>query len=114
MTHKNEKVKNKVPLPSCSSGAGQGFRDYLKHNPIWKRLRKEHGNVVPYSFRHAYASRGHKNYLYPIDDMCIFMGHRKEAHEKYAIYFDEETLEDSYRRGQERRRLFHTKREDEK
>ena len=103
-----EKVKNKVPLPACSSGAGQGFRDYLKHNPIWKRLRKEHENVVPYSFRHGYAWRGHKDFLYPEDDMCRFMGHGKDAHKKYAIYFDEQTLEDSYRRGQERRRNLHT------
>ncbi len=103
-----QKIKNKEPLPACSSGAGQGFRDYLKHNPIWKRLREEHENLSSYSFRHAYASRGHKNYLFPEDDMCRFMGHGKEAHAKYAIYFDEQTLEDSYRRGQERRRNFHT------
>ena len=40
--------------------------------------------------------------------MCRFMGHGKDAHKKYAIYFDEQTLEDSYRRGQERRRNLHT------
>ncbi len=82
-----EMIENKVPLPACSSGAGQGFRDYLKHNPIWKRLREEHENVVPYSFRHGYAWRGHRDYLIHPNELCEYMGHKIKSHQKYAIYY---------------------------
>jgi len=98
-----EMIENKEPLPPCSSGAGQGFRDYLKHNPIWKRLRTEHENVKPYSFRHSYAQRGHRDYLIPPNELCEYMGHDIESHKKYGIYFDEQSVEDSFRRAQARR-----------
>ena len=98
-----EMIENKVPLPPCSSGAGQGFRDYLKHNPIWQRLRKEYENVKPYSFRHGYAQRGHREYLIPPNELCEYMGHDIESHKKYGIYFDEQSVEDSFRRAQARR-----------
>ena len=98
-----EMIENNAPLPACSSGAGQGFRDYLKHNPIWKRLREEHENVVPYSFRHSYAQRGHQEYLIPPDELCIYMGHNMESHKKYGIYFDEQTVDESFKRAKARR-----------
>ena len=108
-----EMIENKVPLPACSSGAGQGFRDYLKHNPIWKRLREEHENVVPYSFRHGYAWRGHRDYLIHPNELCGYMGHNIKSHKKYGIYFDEQSVEDSFRRAQARRsKNMHTSQEE--
>ena len=108
-----EMIENKVPLPACSSGAGQGFRDYLKHNPIWKRLSEEHENVVPYSFRHSYAQRGHREYLIPPNELCDYMGHNIESHRKYGIYFDEQTVDESFKRAKARRlKNMHTSQEE--
>tara|TARA_B100000700_G_scaffold79751_1_gene89753 strand:- start:381 stop:677 length:297 start_codon:yes stop_codon:yes gene_type:complete len=43
------------------AGAGDAFRNYLRFNEVWKKLKSDLG-VVPYSFRHSYSKRAHQIY----------------------------------------------------
>ena len=98
-------IKTNAPLPNMKQGAGEAFKNYLKFNPVWKRIKNEEKkNLVAYSFRHSYAMRAHSEYLYHPNELINFMGHKLDSHAKYGIYFDEQKVEDDYQRGIERRK----------
>ena len=71
-------------------------------NSVWKRLRDEKG-VIPYSFRHAYAKRGHLEYRFHERELAPMMGHSIQSHKQYSRWYSEELLEDSFERAVKRR-----------
>ncbi len=101
-----KKIKNNHPLPEMTAGGGEAIKDYMKFNPIWKRIKNEEKkNLVGYSFRHAYAKRAHSEYFYPPEELIKWMGHEIESHGKYGIYYSAQQIDDAYERGLERRRI---------
>ena len=101
-----KKIKNNHPLPEMTAGGGEAIKDYMKFNPIWKRIKNEEKkNLVGYSFRHAYAKRAHSEYFYPPEELIKWMGHEIESHRKYGIYYSAQQIDDAYERGLERRRI---------
>ena len=102
-----KKIKNNSPLPNMKQGAGEALKNYLRFNPIWKRMKEdEKKNIVGYSFRHAYAKRAHSEYLVPPNELIEWMGHEIESHAKYGIYYDDQQLDDAYQRALARRKQF--------
>ena len=69
-----ERIKQKDPLPRMKAGAGDAFKNYLRFNEVWKRLKTQQG-VVPYSFRHSYSKRAHQIYKLSDTEVAAFMGH---------------------------------------
>ncbi len=94
-----KRIKQKDPLPKMTSGAGDSFKNYLRFNKVWKRL-KEQNKVVVYSFRHSYAKRGHQIYKLSDTEMAAMMGHTTQVHNQaYAQWSSESMLEDSMKRA---------------
>ncbi len=94
-----QRIKRKDPLPRMKAGAGDAFKNYLRFNQVWKRLKAENG-VVPYSFRHSYSKRGHQVYKLSDTEMAAFMGHTVQVHNAaYAQWTSESMLEDSMQRA---------------
>ena len=94
-----KRLKRKDPLPKMTSGAGDSFKNYLRFNKVWKRL-KEQNKVVVYSFRHSYAKRGHQVYKLSDTEMAAMMGHTTQVHNQaYAQWSSESMLEDSMKRA---------------
>ncbi len=94
-----QRIKRKDPLPRMKAGAGDAFKNYLRFNQVWKRLKAESG-VVPYSFRHSYSKRGHQVYKLSDTEMAAFMGHTVQVHNAaYAQWSSESMLEASMERG---------------
>ena len=91
-------IKNNAPLPRMKQGAGESFKNYLRFNSVWKRLRDEKG-VIPYSFRHSYAKRGHLEYRFHERELAPMMGHSIQSHKQYSRWYSEELLEDSFERA---------------
>ena len=94
-----QRIKRKDPLPRMKAGAGDAFKNYLRFNAVWKRLKAESG-VVPYSFRHSYSKRGHQDYNFSDTVMAAYMGHTVQVHNAaYAQWSSESMLEDSMKKG---------------
>ena len=36
-----KKIKNNHPLPEMTAGGGEAIKDYMKFNPIWRRIKYE-------------------------------------------------------------------------
>jgi len=107
-----KKVKNKAPLPRMKAGAAEAFKNYMRFNSKWKELKNK--GCSGYSFRHAYAMRGHLEYRFHPRELCVMMGHSLESHQQYSRFFNEEMLEDSFERAIERRENMHTSPKDSK
>ena len=97
-----KKIKNKDPLPRMKAGAGESFKNYMRFNSVWNKLKDEKG-LVGYSFRHSYAKRGHLEYRFHERELAPMMGHSIESHKKYSRWYSEELLEDSFERAIKRR-----------
>ena len=97
-----QKIKNKAPLPRMKAGAGEAFKNYMRFNSVWNKLKDEKG-LVGYSFRHSYAKRGHLEYRFHERELAPMMGHTIESHKKYSRWYSEELLEDSFERAIKRR-----------
>ena len=67
-----ERIKRKDPIPRMKAGAGDAFKNYLRFNDVWKRLKTQQG-VVPYSFRHSYSKRAHQIYKSSDTEVAAFM-----------------------------------------
>ncbi len=94
-----QRIKQKDPLPRMKAGAGDAFKNYLRFNEVWKKLKAEQG-VVPYSFRHSYSKRGHQIYKLSDTEMAAFMGHTVQVHNAaYAQWSSESMLESSMERA---------------
>ena len=52
-----QKIKNNSPLPRMKAGAAEAFKNYMRFNPVWKKLKEK--GCKGYSFRHAWAMRAH-------------------------------------------------------
>ncbi len=82
--HLIKRIKNKAPLPRMKIGAVDSFKNYLRFNEVWKRLKVQH-DVVPFSFRHSYSKRAHQIYKMNTSKVAAFMGHSvKEHNSTYA------------------------------
>ena len=91
------------------AGAGDAFKNYLRFNEAWKRLKTKQG-VVPYSFRHSYSKRAHKIYKLSDTEVAAFMGHSVPVHNAtYAQWSTESMLESSMDRAIKFRDLTSTK-----
>ena len=101
-----KQVKNKAPLPRMKAGAAEAFKNYMRFNSVWKELKAK--GCSGYSFRHAYAMRGHLEYRFHPRELCVMMGHSLESHQQYSRFFNEEMLEDSFERAIERRKNIKT------
>ena len=84
------------------AGAAEAFKNYMRFNSVWKELKAK--GCSGYSFRHAYAMRGHLEYRFHPRELCVMMGHSLESHQQYSRFFNEEMLEDSFERAIERRK----------
>ena len=97
-----KRVKRGDKLPECNSGAGEGFRSYLKNNDVWNELKKNNSKVVAKSFRHSYGLRAHEFYKMHFRDVAPMMGHSVEVHIKeYSRYITEEILDDAMERAEQ-------------
>tara|TARA_B100000579_G_scaffold362107_1_gene320057 strand:- start:317 stop:1606 length:1290 start_codon:yes stop_codon:yes gene_type:complete len=74
-----ERVMRKDPLPRMKAGAGDAFKNYLRFNDVWKKLKEQKG-AVPYSFRHSYSKRAHQVYKLSDREVSAFMGHTVPVH----------------------------------
>ena len=93
------RVKRRDPLPRMKAGAGDAFRNYLRFNKIWIKLKSDLG-VVPYSFRHSYSKRAHQIYKLSDTEVAAFMGHSVPVHNStYAQWSTESMLEGSMERA---------------
>ena len=91
--------KGAVCLTYGRSGAGDAFKNYLRFNDVWKRLKTQHG-AVPYSFRHSYSKRAHQIYKLSDTEVAAFMGHSVPVHNStYAQWSTESMLEGSMERA---------------
>ncbi len=75
-----QRVNRNDALPRMKDDAGEVFKNYLRFNAIWQKLKVELG-VVPYSFRHSYSRRGHQVYKLSDSEMSALMGQTVEAHQ---------------------------------
>ena len=81
------------------AGAGDAFKNYLRFNDVWKRLKDQQG-VVPYSFRHSYSKRAHQIYKLNDIEVAAFMGHSVPVHNStYSQWITESRLESSMDRA---------------
>ena len=97
--HLLERIKKRDPLPRMKAGAGDAFRNYLRFNEVWKKLKSDLG-VVPYSFRHSYSKRAHQIYKLSDTEVAAFMGHSVPVHNStYAQWSTESMLESSMERA---------------
>ena len=97
--HLLERVKRKDPLPRMKAGAGDAFKNYLRFNDVWKKLKEKEG-AVPYSFRHSYSKRAHQVYKLSDTEVAAFMGHTVPVHNAtYSQWSSEAMLEDSMERA---------------
>ena len=97
-----KKIKNNHPLPRMKAGAAEAFKNYMRFNEVWKELKEK--GCKGYSFRHAYAMRGHLEYGFHPRELAPMMGHSLESHQQYSRFFNEELLEESFERAIERRK----------
>ena len=94
-----ERIKRKDPLPRMKAGAGDAFKNYLRFNDVWKKLKEKEG-AVPYSFRHSYSKRAHQVYKLSDTEVSAFMGHTVPVHNAaYSQWSSEAMLEDSMERA---------------
>ena len=106
--HLLERVKQRDPLPRMKAGAGDAFRNYLRFNEVWKKLKSDLG-VVPYSFRHSYSKRAHQIYKLSDTEVAAFMGHSVPVHNStYSQWSTESMLESSMERAIKFRDLTNT------
>ena len=97
--HLLERIKQKDPLPRMKAGAGDAFKNYLRFNEAWKRLKTQQG-VVPYSFRHSYSKRAHQIYKLSDTEVSAFMGNSVPVHNStYAQWSTESMMESSMERA---------------
>ena len=81
------------------AGAGDAFRNYLRFNEVWEKLKSDLG-VVPYSFRHSYSKRAHQIYKLSDTEVAAFMGHSVPVHNStYSQWSTESMLESSMERA---------------
>ena len=81
------------------AGAGDAFRNYLRINEVWKKLKSDLG-VVPYNFRHSYSKRAHQIYKLSDTEVAAFMGHSVPVHNStYAQWSTESMMESSMERA---------------
>ena len=97
-----QKIKNNSPLPRMKAGAAEAFKNYMRFNPVWKKLKEK--GCKGYSFRHAWAMRAHLEYGLHPREAAPMMGHSLESHQQYSRFFNEELLEESFERAIERRK----------
>jgi len=97
-----QKIKNNSPLPRMKAGAAEAFKNYMRFNPVWKKLKEK--GCKGYSFRHGWAMRAHLEYGLHPREAAPMMGHSLESHQQYSRFFNEELLEDSFERAIERRK----------
>ena len=94
-----ERISRKEELPPFRNGASDGFKDYLKLNPIWKEYKEKY-KAIPYIFRHSYGRRSHEIYKISVEESSQMMGHTPEVHQKaYSQWVKEESLEESMERA---------------
>jgi integrase len=92
-------LKGDVCLTYGRSGAGDAFKNYLRFNDVWKRLKRQQG-VVPYSFRHSNSKRAHQIYKLNDTEVAAFMNHSVPVHNAtYAQWSTESMLESSMDRA---------------
>ncbi len=97
--HLVKRIKNKAPLPQMKISATDTFKNYLRFNEVWKRLKDQH-DVVPYSFRHSYSKRAHQIYKMSASKVAAFMGHSVKEHSStYAPWINVSTIEKSKERS---------------
>lgn len=77
--HLIKRIKNKAPLPRMKISAADAFKNYLRFNEVWKRIKCQHG-VLPYSFRHSYSKRAHLIYKMSTSQVAAIMGHSVKEH----------------------------------
>lgn len=98
-------MKKKEELPPMNNGASDGFKDYLKSNPLWKEYKEKY-KAIPYIFRHSYGRRSHEIYKISVEEAAKMMGHSPEVHASaYSQWVKEETLEDTMERAIKLRNL---------
>ena len=85
------------------AGAGEAFKNYMRFNPVWKKVKEK--GCSGYSFRHAWAMRAHLEYGLHPREAAPMMGHSLESHQQYSRFFNEELLEESFERAIERRKV---------
>ena len=86
-------------LTRLQAGAGDAFKNYLRLNDVWKRLKDQQG-VVPLSFRHSYSKRAHQINKLSDTELTAFMGHSVPVHNPtYAEWSTESMLESSMERA---------------
>ncbi|CAK27594.1 Phage integrase family protein [Synechococcus sp. RCC307] len=80
---------------------GDAFRQLLDRHRFWKSLVAGNPGLTPYSLRHSFAWRAHKQYDRPLSvrDAAALMGHDPETHYKhYGRWTDEAGLLDAVSR----------------
>ncbi len=102
-----ERVENQDPLPPAKGGVGDAAGKFLARNPVWKKLKAEEPDVVPKSFRHSFAKRGHLDYEIPDTMMASYMGHTLEVHHLSYLQWStrEKTQEAAYEEALRRKQL---------
>ncbi len=77
--HLIKRIKNKAPLPRMKGVAAESFKNYLRFNVVWNRLKAQN-DVSPYSFRHSYSKRAHQIYNLKASKVAAFLGHSITVH----------------------------------
>ena len=103
-----ERLEKKEPLPdlvkangkddegneNVESIAGNSWKNFLRFNPGWKKLKEEYPNLVPYCFRHSYSRKAHMKYKLSVPEVAYLMRHSVDVHNRnYSQFVTEENME---------------------
>ena len=112
-----KRLKQKDPLPNLIREkvidgetvelevAGDRYKNFLRENEVWLRLREEEPNLVSYAFRHSYCRKAHSSkYNFSVPVVSKMMGHSPQVHNDNYSHFVtdkivEETIESAINRS---------------
>ena len=103
-----ERLERRDPLPELvkvvgrddegnelvKSQANDKWKNFLKYNPIWKKLSESNKDLVPYVFRHSYAQKAHVKFKLSVAEASFLMRHSAQVHNKnYSDFVTEEVMD---------------------